>query len=221
MIIDFTPQEGEKMTKGEKLYIARQDKGYTRTEVAKLTGINDKLLFKYEKDIITNIPLDNLEELCKLYNISPAYVVGWEDAPESKIPNYPNIFPIERKKVPLLGKIACGKPILSEEIFDGYVQCNGNVHADFCLRAEGDSMIGARIYDGDIVFIKQQPDVENGEIAAVSIDDAVTLKRVYFGDDYVELKPENPTHKILRFSKTEIEQFRIIGKAIAFQGDVI
>ena len=137
------------------------------------------------------------------------------------IPNASNIFPIERKKIPLLGKIACGKPIMSEEIFDGYVQCNGNVHADFCLRAEGDSMIGARIYDGDIVFIKQQPEVENGEIAAVSIDDAVTLKRVYFGDDYVELKPENPTYKPLRFNKTEVEQFRIIGKAIAFQGDII
>nr|DAJ94540.1 MAG TPA: LexA repressor [Caudoviricetes sp.] len=110
---------------------------------------------------------------------------------------------------------------MSEEFFDGYVQCNGNVHADFCLGAEGDSMIGARIYDGDIVFIKQQPEVENGEIAAVAIDDAVTLKRVYFGDDYIELKPENPTHKILRFTKNEVEQFRIIGKAIAFQGDVI
>lgn len=82
-------------------------------------------------------------------------------------------------------------------------------------------MIGARIYDGDIVFIKQQPEVENGEIAAVSIDDAVTLKCIYFGDKYVELKPPNPIHKILRFSKTEIEQFRIIGKAIAFQGDIV
>ena len=209
------------MTKGEKLYKARQNNGYTRAEVEKLTGINDKLLFKYERDIITNIPLDNLEKLCKLYKISPVYVVGWEDASESKIPDYPNIFPIERKKIPLLGKIACGQPIMSEEVFDGYVQCNGNIHADFCLRAEGDSMINARIYDGDIVFIHQQPEVENGEIAAVSIDDSVTLKRVYIEDDCIELRAENPRVKPLRFSKTEIEQFRIIGKAIAFQGDIV
>ena len=209
------------MTKGEKLYKARQNNGYTRAEVEKLTGINDKLLFKYERDIITNIPLDNLEKLCKLYKISPVYVVGWEDASESKIPDYPNIFPIERKKIPLIGKIACGKPILAEEVFDGFAQCNSNIHADFCLRAEGDSMINARIYDGDIVFIHQQPEVENGEIAAVSIDDSVTLKRVYIEDDCIELRAENPRVKPLRYKISDFNQFRILGKAIAFQGDII
>lgn len=67
------------MTKGEKLYNARMELGYTRAQVEKLSGINDKLLFKYEKDIITNIPLENLEKLCKLYGIKPSYVVGWEN----------------------------------------------------------------------------------------------------------------------------------------------
>ena len=82
-------------------------------------------------------------------------------------------------------------------------------------------MINARIYDGDIVFIRQQPEVENGEIAAVSIDGSVTLKRVYLGEDYVELKPENPTYKPLRFNQSDFNSFRILGKAIAFQGDII
>lgn len=189
-------------------------------ELSRISGISEGMISSYRHGNY-KASQRNLEKLAKALNVSIPWLMGADIPITPSIPNASNIFPIERKKIPLLGKIACGKPIMSEEIFDGYVQCNGNVHADFCLRAEGDSMIGARIYDGDIVFIKQQPEVENGEIAAVSIDDAVTLKRVYFGDDYVELKPENPTHKILRFTKNEIEQFRIIGKAIAFQGDII
>ena len=175
-------------------------------ELARLSGVNEGAISQYRKG---NYKANqyNLDKIAKALNVSIPWLMG------ADVPITPSI--------PNASKIACGKPIMSEEIFDGYVQCNGNVHADFCLRAEGDSMIGARIYDGDIVFIKQQPEVENGEIAAVSIDDAVTLKRVYFGDDYVELKPENPTYKPLRFNKTEVEQFRIIGKAIAFQGDII
>lgn len=189
-------------------------------ELSRISGISEGMISSYRHGNY-KASQRNLEKLAKALNVSIPWLMGADVPITPSIPNASNIFPIERKKIPLLGKIACGKPIMSEEIFDGYVQCNGNVHADFCLRAEGDSMIGARIYDGDIVFIKQQPEVENGEIAAVSIDDAVTLKRVYFGDDYVELKPENPTYKSLRFNKTEIEQFRIIGKAIAFQGDII
>lgn len=189
-------------------------------ELSRISGISEGMISSYRHGNY-KASQRNLEKLAKALNVSIPWLMGADVPITPSIPNASNIFPIERKKIPLLGKIACGKPIMSEEIFDGYVQCNGNVHADFCLRAEGDSMIGARIYDGDIVFIKQQPEVENGEIAAVSIDDAVTLKRVYFGDDYVELKPENPTHKILRFTKNEIEQFRIIGKAIAFQGDIV
>ena len=71
-------------TKGEKLYQARQTKGYTRADVAKFTGINDKLIYKYEKDIVTNIPLDNLEKLCNFYSINPSYVVGWNDSAPSQ-----------------------------------------------------------------------------------------------------------------------------------------
>nr|WP_231997967.1 S24 family peptidase [Phascolarctobacterium faecium] len=91
----------------------------------------------------------------------------------------------------------------------------------FCLRAEGDSMVGARIYDDDIVFIHQQPEVENGEIAAVSINDSVTLKRVYIDDDCIELRTENPRVKPLRYKISDFNQFRILGKAIAFQDDIV
>ena len=113
------------------------------------------------------------------------------------------------------------KAIMAEECFDSYVQCGNFIKADFCLRVQGDSMINARIYDGDIVFIHQQPEVENGEIAAVAIDDAVTLKRVYFADDSVMLRAENPKYKPMVFTKNDCLSFRILGKAVAFQGDIV
>lgn len=189
-------------------------------ELARLSGVNEGAISQYRKG---NYKANqyNLDKIAKALNVSIPWLMGADVPITPAIPDYPNIFPIERKKIPLIGKIACGKPILAEEVFDGYVQCNGNIHADFCLRAAGDSMINARIYDGDIVFIRQQPEVENGEIAAVSIDGSVTLKRVYIEDDCIELRAENPRVKPLRYKISDFNQFRILGKAIAFQGDII
>ncbi len=189
-------------------------------ELSRISGISEGMISSYRHGNY-KASQRNLEKLAKALNVSIPWLMGANVPITPSIPNASNIFPIERKKIPLLGKIACGQPIMSEEVFDGYVQCNGNIHADFCLRAEGDSMINARIYDGDIVFIHQQPEVENGEIAAVSIDDSVTLKRVYIEDDCIELRAENPRVKPLRYKISDFNQFRILGKAIAFQGDII
>ena len=81
-------------------------------------------------------------------------------------------------------------------------------------------MIGARIHDGDIVYIRQQPDIENGEIAAVLIDDEATLKRVYKSGDSIILQPENPAYAPRVFVREEINQIRILGKAVCFLSKV-
>ena len=101
-----------------------------------------------------------------------------------------------------------------------YVESTTNVNADFVLKVHGDSMTGARIHDGDLVFIRQQPEVENGEIAAVAIGDEATLKRFYRYGDMVVLRGENPEFKELTFSGEELEQLRVLGKAVAFQSDI-
>lgn len=136
---------------------------------------------------------------------------------------YENILPIETKKFPLLGEIACGEPIFANEDRESYVVAGADIKADFCLRAQGDSMMGARILDGDIVFIKKQDIVENGEIAAVIIEDTATLKRVYYYKDknLLILKPENPSYEDQIFTNEELDKIKIIGKAVAFQSDVI
>lgn len=130
--------------------------------------------------------------------------------------------PLEKKKIPMLGEIACGEPTYADESRESYVMSGTDIKADFCLQARGDSMINARIFDGDIVFIRKQEIVENGEIAAVIIGDEATLKRVYYYPDDAKLilVAENPKYAPLVFVNEELNDIKIMGKAIAFQSDI-
>jgi len=127
------------------------------------------------------------------------------------------------RALPMLGEISCGEPIYIISEHDNYVAANSDLGADFCLRAHGDSMVGARIYDGDIVFIRRQDYVENGEIAAVAIDDEATLKRVYYYPDEskIILMPENPKYAPIVYINEELQSVKILGKAVAFQSTVV
>ena len=128
-----------------------------------------------------------------------------------------NIIPMpELRPIPLVGAIACGDPILAEENIEEYIQIPKHIHADFALTCRGDSMINARIFDGDIVYIRQQETVTNGEIAAVLIGSEATLKRVKLFDDHIVLEPENPMYKPLVYWNEEMNTVRILGKAVAF-----
>ena len=136
---------------------------------------------------------------------------------DESFPMPSNIIPMPAmRKVPLVGSIACGTPILAEENLDGDVEAPDHVRADFALRCKGDSMINARIFDGDIVYIRQQESVEHGEIAAVLIGDEATLKRVYMYDDCISLEAENPRYKPMVYRGQEMNNVRILGKAVAF-----
>ena len=121
--------------------------------------------------------------------------------------------------MPILGEIACGEPIFASEDHDAFILASEDIDADFCLRAKGESMIGARILDGDLVFIRSQPQVDNGEIAAVLIGDEATLKRVYYfpQQNRLMLNAENPAFAPLIYIGDELEQIKILGKAVAFQ----
>ena len=132
-----------------------------------------------------------------------------------------NIIPLPAmNKTPLIGTIACGSPILADEHIEDYVDMPAHIHADFALTCKGDSMINARIFDGDIVYIRQQDTVDNGEIAAVLIDGEATLKRVRLFDDHISLEPENPQYRPLVFWGEEMNAIRILGKAVAFTGTI-
>ena len=126
--------------------------------------------------------------------------------------------PVTLRRFPMLGEIACGKPIFASEEHESYVDAASDIAADFCLTARGNSMIGARIHDGDVVFIREQPTVQNGEIAAVIIDGEATLKRWYFYQEEQKLMlvAENPAFPPLLFIGNELANVRCIGRAVSF-----
>ncbi len=163
----------------------------------------------------------NREMLIKLadfYGTTTDYIL---DKPDSvKIPE--NIIPLPKTKmIPLVGTIACGVPILAEENIEDMVSVPDNLHVDFALRCKGDSMSGARILDNDIVCIRKQESVENGEIAAVLINNEATLKRFYRYGDTVVLRAENPAYKELEYRKDELDEIKILGKAVYFLSRII
>lgn len=130
------------------------------------------------------------------------------------------IRPVVSKKLPMLGAISCGAPIYANEEHETYVDASADLDADFCVTAVGDSMVGARIYDGDVVFIKGQPMVNNGDIAAVIIEDGVTLKRWFYYPDKkrLVLAPENSKYEPLVYEEGELEKIRCLGRAVSFMG---
>lgn len=199
----------------------RVSQNLTLEQVANEVGVGKSTVRKWETGMIANMRRDKIASLAKALHTTPAYLMGWIDEPHREI-TVDNLFRIETRKFPLVGNIACGEPILANEEIDLYVEAGADIRADFCLKAKGDSMIGARIYDGDIVFIRKQPMVEDGEIAAVLIDDEATLKRVYYDkeNNVLQLFAENPQYKTMRFSGEELDHIRIIGKAVAFQSDI-
>ena len=209
------------MTVGSRIRDFRKRLGLSVDDVAEKLKKNRATIYRYESDDIENLPAPILEPLAKVLQTTPAELMGWEQSPAPVSDDLPaNVFPIQTKKVPLLGTIAAGVPIYADENFDGYRECTNDIDADFCLKIQGDSMIGARINDGDIVFIKKQPDVDNGEIAAVLIEDEATLKRVYKEKDSLILQAENPKYAPIVYTAESYVECRILGKAVAFQSDI-
>lgn len=213
-------------TIGNRIRNRREELGLSQDELGKRLGYKSRSsINKIELDQ-RNLTQSKIKAIADALETTPSYIMGWDEPDqkfdEEKLKFFDNLFPITVKKFPLLGNIACGKPIFADEHFEAYVEAGANIKADFCLRAKGDSMIGARIQDGDIVFIHKQEMADDGEIAAVLIDDEATLKRVYYDQEngILQLFAENPQYKTMRFTGEELDHIRILGKAVAFQSDV-
>lgn len=205
---------------GTRVKKRRLEVGITQTELAKRSGYTSRsTINKIELGLI-DVPQSKIITIARALSIEPTALVGWE-TPATDL-SFSNITPISTQRIPLLGKIACGEPIFADEDRESYVEAGTNIKADFCLQCQGDSMSGARILDGDIVFIQRQDMVENGQIAAVIIEDEATLKRVFYYPEKgkLVLQAENPKYEPLVYVGDELNAVRILGKAVAFQSDV-
>ena len=210
----------------ERFKLLRKERGLSQAALATELGFTKSSVNMYERGD-REPGLESLETIADFFNVDMDYLLGKSDvqnrflhtpasdAESVALPD--NILPMPvTYTVPLLGTIACGEPILAAENIEDNVEVPEHIHADFALRCKGDSMINARIHDGDIVYIRQQPAVNNGEIAAVLIGDEATLKRVYVYEDHVVLQPENPAYEPLVYFKDAMQTVRILGKAVGF-----
>lgn len=201
----------------ESLKELREKAGKSMRLTAEDLGIPYTTYVSYEKG--TREPnSEMLVKIAEYYHTTTDFLLGRLARNSMGAPNMISVPAMAR--VPLVGAIACGTPTLAEQNIEGCVDMPEHIRADFALRCKGDSMINARIYDGDIVYIRQQEEVEHGEIAAVLIEDAATLKRVYLYNDHISLEAENPQYRPLVYWGEAMNGIKILGKAIAFTSAV-
>lgn len=199
---------------GKRLLELMADNNDTTYSLGEYLHLNNTTISRYTTgDIAPKIP--TVQAIAEKYGINPAWLMGTAGAGKYAEKDQ------TAKRIPILGTIAAGAPILAQEYIEGYEYVPEDTKADFCLRVKGDSMIGARILDGNLVYIRQQPEVENGEIAAVIINgEEATLKRVYKLNGTIILRAENPNYPDRTFSKKETKIINIIGKAVFFKSEV-
>ena len=202
-------------------------RGMKQIELATRSGISKYSISHYLKGDWEG-KQDAVYELARALNVSEAWLMGYDVPAERSAPKVsvqldkkptipPGFMPLPKmRKVPLIGAIACGDPITAIQNREGDVNAPVDMRCDFALKCQGESMIGAGIHDGDVVYIRIQPEVENGEIAAVRIGEEATLKRVYLHNDYIELRPENPAFESIIRRREEMNDGQIEGKAVGW-----
>ena len=192
--------------------------GMSQGELSQKTGYNDRSSIAKIEAGKVDLTQSKIVSFANALNTTPSYLMGWETTNEpapSPIP--PGFEPLPKMvKRPLIGDIACGDPITAEQNVQDMVDVPENISCDFCLRCHGDSMIDAGIHDNDVVYIKIQPTVDDGEIAAVRIGDEATLKRVYYDGSTITLVPANSAYRPRSYSGPELNDIQIEGKAVGY-----
>ena len=206
----------------ERIRELRKERGMSLEALADAIGTSRQTVHRYETGVITNIPSEKVEAMARALGTTPARLMGWEDEGDFSTLNSISASPFSavcEKSLPMLGNVACGEPIFASEEQQHFVRGTAGISADFCLTAKGDSMINARIFDGDLLFVRKQDTVDDGEIAVVLIDDEATVKRVYYNreDGILTLMPENPTYKPMRYMGRDLDRIRILGKVVSGQ----
>lgn len=205
---------------GNRIEMRRKQLNLTLDDIAQEIGVAKSTVQRYEKGSIEKIKLPVIEAIARVLGVDPAWLCGKTDnmLPDRGMPH--GAIPIDFSKwhqIPILGRISAGLPLYAEQNIEGYTLTDLNGGAEyFALRVQGDSMNTLRINDGDIIIVRRQNEVENGEVAVVMVgDEDATVKRFYTTDSTVTLMPQstNPIHspQIYDLRTTHI---KVLGKVI-------
>lgn len=202
------------MTVSDKIRQLRKRAGLTQTELGERLGVKKNAVSKWECGRVEDIPSSKIKAMASLFDVPPSYLIDDEQAISAVSSIPPGFQPMPpMTAVPLVGQIACGDPITAEENLEGVVNVPEAWSATFVLTCHGDSM-EPKIKNRDLVAIRRQPEVENGQIAAVRIENEATLKRVYCYPDRLLLQPENPTYEPIILVGEEMNTVVIEGLAV-------
>ncbi len=203
------------MTTGQNIKKYRLQRKMTLEELSKEIGVSTQAIFKYENDIVTNIPLDRLEKLCIALKVKPQQLISWA---EETTKNH-----INSVKIPVLGRVAAGLPAEAVEDIIDYEEIPESMARGgeyFGLSIKGDSMY-PRILEGDVVIVRKQSTADSGDIVIALVNgDEGTCKQLYKYKDHIELKAFNPMYKPLVYSNEDITSLpvSIIGKVVELRG---
>lgn len=194
----------------------RLELSLTMLDVAKMVGVSEGTISRWESGDIKNMRRDKIVLLAKALQTSPAKIMGWEESepqlPKDAVPYNPVVH-----EIPILGTIAAGQPLYAEQHIEGYTYTDRNGGAEyFALRVKGDSMNAINICDGSVITVRRQSEVENGEIAVVMVNnDNATVKRFKREDAMVQLIPQsyNPEHQIQIYDLKK-DKIDIVGKVM-------
>lgn len=208
----------EKESFVNRLNEAMRIRNFKQVDLVERTGLTKSAISQYVSGIYE--PKQKaLYLLAKALNVNEAWLMGYDVPMERHIEKYPsNILKIEKRKLPLLKEVINGSLIFAEEKLEYYAEAGSVLEADFCIKVKDDSMINARINNGDIVFIRQQSFINDGEIAAVIIENEAVLKRIYKKKDEIILLTENPAYPPIVYKNHD--EIRFLGKVVAFQSEV-
>lgn len=207
-------------TLSRRLQLIMAEMDIDATELSAKTGITRSSLYHYISGRYTP-KYDRIQQLAKVLRVSPDWLIGKTDDRLGK-PNYSGLDTNpEFVEVPIVGQIACGSPILAEDNITGMALAPVSFRGCFALRCKGDSMKDARILDGDMVYIRPQPDVEDGQIAAVRVENEATLKKVYrYPGGVVVLRPANADYPDQIYTAEQFLDVQIIGLAVGFSSRI-
>ena len=204
------------MNIGEKIKTARLKKGLTLEQLGKAAGIGKTTILRYETGVITNIPSDRIERIAEALSVTPAYLMGWDEKPKED-----TIFILDDYKyyeVPRFESIAAGFGVIADSRPIGVdllpFKSKSEAAETMTIKVSGDSMF-PKIEDGDVIVVRKQTSVDSGTVAAVLIDgeDGV-VKKVTYGDDWIELHSINPMYPVREFRGADVQRIQIVGRVM-------
>ena len=187
-----------------------------QAELGEAIGIGKSSISEWESGK-RSPDIDKVKDIAKVLNVTPTYLMGWkeEDVPDQR-PLPAGLLPVVKRRIPIIGHVAAGVPIMAEREYEEYEDDTYGISCDYVLRVEGDSM-EPRVLDGDVVYVRQQPDVDDGQIAVVGVDDSVTLKVVYHLPNGLQLVSLNPKYKPMIYNQENTDYLAVIGLAVAYK----